>query len=351
MLWTPTALLVITSTVIAGLLSGTGYNTLFIGITAYTTAIGVLSSIAFACLIRTLFVIKKNLSPKNEDERQWPAVREVEEKPRPSFATEEIDAIRDGASWITSSAGSRRNSMSAWSFSTHHTVTTSNHGHGRPPKTTQGSVPAKSSFWFGSTTANDIQIPPVPPLPSPYGPVSPALAETDPFRRDLPPLPHQQKPRFGSQSSWLTSSAGSHTTVTSWSYPTTYHEGTIPNTSTHDLRTAYSPDPRISYSPDPQTTAYSPEPRPVTPAMADAQVLGGYGYAPGGMEAEKGLSSLATPGTSIQISLLPAFTWSVTIWLPLVSNPFSVQFMIKLIRSKGFCFTLFYYSFTEYGSI
>ncbi|KAF9567369.1 hypothetical protein CPC08DRAFT_814238 [Agrocybe pediades] len=329
MLWAPTALLVITSTAVAGILSGTGYSTLFTGVIAYSITIGVLSTVSFLCLVRTLFMIKKNLAPKDENAQNWPSVRVAEEKPRPSFTTEEIDAIRDGASWITSSAGSRRNSMSAWSFSTHHTITTSNHGQGRMPKTTQGSVPAKSSFWFGSTTANDIQIPPVPPLPSPYGPASPALAESDPFRRDLPPLPHQQKPRFGSQSSWLTSSAGSHTTITSWSYPTTYHEGTIHDIDTQDLRTAYSPDPL--------TTAYSPEPRPVTPAMADAQVLGGYGYAPAVVEVEKGLASLATHGSAtVQISLLPAFTWSVTIWLPLaLALPYFISLLQNTIPSTA----------------
>jgi len=227
----------------------------------------------------------------------------MEDKPRPSFATEEIDAIRDGASWITSNASSRRNSVSAWSFSTHHTVATSYHG--RPQTTTHPSVPAKSSFWFGSSGPNDVQIPPVPPLPSPYGPATPGLADPDPFRKD-PPLPKHQKPRLGSQSSWLTSSNGSHTTVTSWSYPTTHHEGTVGNISTPDF----------------QTALMATSSRPVTPAMADAQVLGGYGYAPGGMEVEKGLAALAAPvGTTVEVSMLPAVTWSVMIWVPLVSFP------------------------------
>ncbi|KAF8969332.1 hypothetical protein BDZ97DRAFT_1653772 [Flammula alnicola] len=297
MLWGPTALLVVTSTTIAGLLSGTGVSTLFYGLTAYTATIAVLSSIAFGCLIRTLFVIKKNLTVLHDAVDPWPPARQVEEMPRPSFATEDIDAIRDGASWITSNASSRRGSVSAWSFSTHHTVTTSQH-HGRPQTAAHPSVPAKSSFWFGSTTPNDIQVPPVPPLPSPYGPISPTMADPDPFRKD-PPTPNHQKMRMGSQSSWLTSSNGSHTTVTSWSYPTTHHEDVIQTASTLDFHTA-------------------PVSRPLTPAMADAQVLGGYGYAPGGLEAEKGLAALATPvGSTLEISIMPAIGWSVMIWLPL----------------------------------
>lgn len=304
MIWAPVALLVITSTTVAGLLAQTGVHSLFYGLTAYTVGVAVLTSVAFGCLIRTLFSIKKNLASMNEPEDSWPPVREIEEKPRPSFATEEIDAIRDGASWITSNASSRRGSVSAWSFTTHQTTTTTHHGAGRPQSAMHPSVPAKSSFWFGSTTPNDIEVPPVPPLPSPYGPLSPALAESDPFRRDLPPLPTQQKPRMGSQSSWLTSSQGSHTTISAWSYPTA-HEGTIRHESTPDLRTAYSP---------------SPESRPITPALAHAQVLGGYGYGPGALEVEKGLAALAAPvGTTLEITMAPAYGWSVMIWLPLVS--------------------------------
>ncbi|KAF9480681.1 hypothetical protein BDN70DRAFT_804846 [Pholiota conissans] len=313
MLWGPTALFVITSTAVAGVLSGSGVNTLFYGMTAYTAAIAVLSSIAFGYLVKTLFAIKKNLAAINETNDVWPPMREGEEKPRPSFATEDIDAIRDGASWITSNPSSRRNSASAWSFSTHHTMTTSQH-HGRPQTATHPSVPAKSSFWFGSTTANDIQVPPVPPLPSPYGPLSPTMADPDPFRKD-PPTPRHQKMRMGSQSSWLTSSNGSHTTITSWSYPTTHHshyEGTI-----HEETTTRNNSPQEFHA--------VPTSRPMTPAMADAQVLGGYGYA------EKGLTTFTSPpGTTIEISMIPAIGWSVMIWIPLA---FALPYFITLAQN------------------
>lgn len=101
-------------------------------------------------------------------------------------------------------------------------------------------VPAKSSFWFGSTEPNEFQVPPVPPLPSSFGPTSPTsvgLADQDPFRWDLPPLPNHQRTRLGSQSSWLTPSNRSPTTITAWSYPTTQYENMIPNVSTPDLQT------------------------------------------------------------------------------------------------------------------
>ena len=309
MLWMPVLVLVFTSTTFAGLLSGTGIDTLFYGLMSYSITIAVLSTMAFGCLFRTLFVIKKNLSIVNSS-NDWPPVRQVEEKTRPSFATEDIDAIRDGASWITSNASSRPNSISAWSFSTHHTAATSHHG--RPQNGLHPSVPAKSSFWFGSTEPNELQVPPVPPLPSSYGPTSPIsadLAVEDPFRRELPPIPNHQRTRLGSQSSWLTSSNGSHTTITTWSYPTTHQEDAIPNASTPDVQT-------------PSTASVM---RPITPALADAQVLGGYGYAPSSLEVGKGLEALATSPGTIDISSYNILGWSVMIWLPLVSLSFFFQ--------------------------
>lgn len=340
MLWAPTALIIATSTTIAGLLSGTGVHSLFYGVTAYTVGIAVLSSVAFACLIRTLFVIKRNLTATDEPNDQWPPVREVEEKPRPSFATEDIDAIRDGASWITSDAGSKRYSASAWSFSTHHTT----HSHGRPQTTNHPSVPGKSSFWFGSATQNDIQVPPVPPLPSPYGPPSPGplspafTSDPDPFRKESSEtVVNNQKPRMGSQTSWLTSSAGSHTTVTAWSFPETQHDGTHQETTT--LR---NPSPQEFHTAPNSIRGGS---RPLTPAMANAQVLGGYGY----MEAERGLTAFAAPiGSTINISYVPAIGWSVMIWLPLVSFPVSCKLEICVDErlTAGICFTLLRYAFT-----
>ena len=305
MLWAPTLLFVVTSTALAGVISGAGAKSLFAGLIAYSSTTVVLTTAGFGCVIATLIVIKRNLAALNEATELWPPMRMMPEKPRPSFATEDIDAIRDGASWITSNASSRRNSVSAWSFSTHHTATASPHcGHssGRLQMGSHSSVPSKSSFWFSSSAPHDDNVPPVPPLPSSYSPSSPTaetLSDPDPFRRDIPsPLPNHPRERLGSQTSWLTSTNRSRTTLSAWSYPTHY-EGTIRNASTPDLSTALN--------------------SPTTPALANAQVLGGYGYAPGSLEAETGLAALATPsGTQIDISISRFFTWLVAIWVPFV---------------------------------
>ncbi|KAF8640126.1 hypothetical protein AX17_001362 [Amanita inopinata Kibby_2008] len=301
MLWAPMMLLVVTSTAFAGVLSGAGIDSLFFGLTAYTSTIALLSTIALGCLIRTLYNIKQNLAAIEEEADPWPPVKQVEEKQRPSFTTEEIDAIRDGASWITSNAGSRRNSVSTWSFSTHHTAVGSQHGHSRSHGSHASLSAIKSSNWFGSPSPVDDAIPPVPPLPSPYSSASDDLNDPDPFRRDVPTQYANPRERLGSQTSWLTSTSGSHATMSGWSFPTTHKNSSIHNISTSDLHT-------------PLTATSS---RPVTPALADAQVLGGYGYAPGSTQAEKGLVALAAPSSAmINVSGWHVFSWLLTIWVP-----------------------------------
>ena len=342
-LWAPTLLLTFTSTAVAGVLSGIGMDTLFYGLTAYSSSIAAFTAIVFAFLIRTLFAIKKNLTALSEPMDPWPSVRQMEDGPRPSFATEDIDAIKDGASWLTSEPGSRRQSISTWSFSTHHTATTN----GRPQTANHSSLSAKSSFWFAPTTSADIQVPPVPPLPSPYGPpptLTPdGLPDPDPFRREVPHSNKHLKARMGSQSSWLTSSDGSHTTLTAWSFPTTKDGPNIanPSTSIADFHTAQESVHEL------QATLHG-ESRPVTPAgLSSAQVLGGYGYAPGNTEAEKGMSSLSSNEDAlVGISWLPAFTWSAFIWLPLVSSShFPIRTVITKVPS-GFSTPLPHCSFT-----
>ncbi|KAG6910124.1 hypothetical protein DXG01_012883 [Tephrocybe rancida] len=325
MLWAPTVLLAVTSTTIAGVMSGAGLDTLFIGVISYSSTLAIMSSVAFTCLIVTLVVIKRNLASLNEEFDSWPPAKMMEEKPRPSFATEDIDAIREGASWITSNASSRHNSISGWSFSTHHTVAaSSHHGHGsvRAHKGSYASVSAKSPFWFGASTPNVNDVPPVPPLPSPYGsPPNTAdiLTDSDPFRRDMPS--DHSRTRLDSQTSWLTSTNGSQATMSAWSYPASVREGSIRDVSSPDLHTAL--------------TAVS---RPVTPQLANAQVLGGYGFAPGTHEAEKGLAALAAPpGTTIDISMLRLVGWLVYIWVPMkssASSAISTIFALSITMSS-----------------
>lgn len=302
MLWAPTILLTVTSTAVAGVLSGAGVPSFFIGLVGYSSAVAVFTSAGFGWLIYTLVTIKRNLAALNEPKDTWPPVREVEDKPRPSFGTEDVDALRDGSSWITSNASSRHDSVSNWSFSTHaNAASRPGSTRGAHPMTgSHSTIPAKSSFWFGA----DAHAPPVPALPSPYrASVSSTILgnDPDPFRRETPSSLHTPSVYSQSQGSWLTSPSASQVTLSQWSYPTTKYEVSSPDLRA-DLLQAHPPS------------------RPATPGMANAQVLGGYSAGYTSMEVENGIASFAVTGnTEIDVSVYRAIGWLITIWVPFVS--------------------------------
>lgn len=337
MIWAPTVLLVITSTSIAGVTAAAGLQTLFIGIIGYTCSVAILNSIAFISLIWTLVAIKRNLAALSEEFDPWPPAKMVEEKSRPSFSTEDVDAIREGASWITSSASSRRDSISAWSFSTHQTGAVPSRHDLKIHKGPYAFAPAKSHFSFDTPSSHANDVPLVPPLPS-YGLASSAthhFGDPDPFRKDgLPPVPEQPRVRLDSQTSWLTSTKGSHTTMSAWSYPTSVRGGSIHNASSLDLRTL---------------TPVSSGSRTGKPRLATAQVLGGYGFVRGAREVEKGLAAFAAPlGTIIDMSALHLFGWLLYVWVPLASLlSTSVCAPFAYMDSTGAVTSLSHYRLTQ----
>ncbi|KAI0720363.1 hypothetical protein C8T65DRAFT_736096 [Cerioporus squamosus] len=311
MLWAPTLILVATSTALAGVLAATNINSLFVGMAAYSSAVALLSTAAFGCLVGTLVIIKRNLAALDDIRDPWPPANgaKVEEKPRPSFATEDVEVLKDGSSWITSRASSRCESVSAFSFSTHHT-----HTHSRAPSNASArmlphpatasypSVAPKSSFWFNPATpfGNRESVPPVPPLPAPYRPKSTTSAQInddpDPFKK--------QAPRTGSQSSWLTEPSQYQATLSNWSFPTTHPPSPPPTAaSLPGLGTDLLPSTAVS--------------RPMTPAMASAEVLGGYGYNAEAAQAEKGFNSFSsTASRDLDMSIFRTAGWLLMIWVP-----------------------------------
>ena len=313
MLWAPTLILVATSTALAGVLAATSVHTLFIGLVAYSTTVSILSTLAFGCLVGTLVIIKRNLAALDDIRDPWPPAKAaVEEKPRPSFATEEIEALKDGSSWITSRASSRCESISAFSFSTHktHSRAPSNASARMLPHPVTASYPSiapKSSYWFNPATpfGSRESVPPVPPLPAPYRPASTTSAQInddpDPFKR--------QAPRMGSQSSWLTEPSQYQPTLSNWSFPTTQPPSPPPTAaSLPALGTDLLPSTAVS--------------RPMTPAMASAEVLGGYGYTGNaeGAQAEKGFSSFSSSASSdLDMTMFRTAGWLSMIWIPQVS--------------------------------
>jgi hypothetical protein len=311
----PTGLLVFASTGVAGTLAGADTTTFFLGMVSYSAALAVFSSVAFGCLIGTLLLIRRNLARLDAASEPWPpAAPLVEEKNRPAFANEDIEHLKDGASWITSVAGSRRESLvSAFSYTTRHTRQASLTSSLRHQLAENSSRQIKPSAWFPSATPP----PPVPPLPATYRSRTPTSAylndEVDPFARAPTPNeghPQRQRP-IGSQTSWLTSESGSQTTLTAWSYPTAAPRPGTPamsDDSHHDLPER---DPQATLRP---SSAMS---RAISPALS-AQVLGGYGFAAEKKPTlEKINVSTSTEGTEVDVSVYRAIGWLVTIWVPL----------------------------------
>jgi hypothetical protein len=66
-----------------------------------------LTTITLICIWWTVAEIKRNLAALDGQNEQWPPMKQMEEKSRPSFATEDVDVLRDGTSCTPCSRLSR----------------------------------------------------------------------------------------------------------------------------------------------------------------------------------------------------------------------------------------------------
>lgn len=118
LIWAPTLIFVASGIAAAAVLADIGIGSLWAGLAAYTTAVGVSTSISLGCLIGTLLLIRHNVNAaaqaELEDQDSWPPVKE--KIIRRSITTEDLEALKEGSSWITShrSSSSRQNSISAF---------------------------------------------------------------------------------------------------------------------------------------------------------------------------------------------------------------------------------------------
>lgn len=311
LIWAPTLIFVATGTAAAVILADTGIDSLWGGLAAYTTTIGVATSICFGCLVGTLLLIRHNVNAaaqaELDDQDSWPP---MEKKiMRRSITTEDLEALKEGSSWITShrSSSSRQNSISAFSFSTtqHSTHVSNNLPTGSLP-----SVLPKSSYWFGTATPGSTAlmsqefIPPVPRVPSPYRAHTPPLDElndlADPFHRS------PSREAKSSANSWLSSPSVSQETITEWSFPTTQLGSPNGNVNEQDQVARPAVSPTVYEHPIDVPLAQN---KP----LSQSQVLGGY--APQGNAI--GLSPKASK--DVEISISRCVVWAISIWLPLVS--------------------------------
>ncbi|KAF8341527.1 uncharacterized protein EI90DRAFT_3150614 [Cantharellus anzutake] len=324
--WGPTVSLVIISTACACGLSTAHTGSFFYGTLVYSSVVAVASTLAFGLLLYYLLRIRKHLAAAALEREEWPPM--TQKKRIGSFATEDIDALKDGSSWLTSVRSERTHSTSAFSFSTTVSSAAAPSSSANPYS---NSIPAKSSFWFGPASTPNLHnglpssepVPPVPELPREYKRTSSPLGvETDPFRREVP-----KSTGVGSQNSWLTEPSGSVSTPTQFSFPTT--RPSSPAASTHDRFEDVPLDlPATDRLSTPVTpTAFEPSPRAsrdqwypkssgedlVKPKV----VLGGYGPHPPIPDAEKAALDECNAGAE---NLAPwrMFGWFLSIWVPLV---------------------------------
>ncbi|KZW04382.1 hypothetical protein EXIGLDRAFT_24303 [Exidia glandulosa HHB12029] len=298
----PTILAVALATTLAAIFADVGISTLFVGLTAYTVVIAITSLVAFLTLVRTIVTIRRNLAAVEAD--NWPPVKE---KRRGSFATEDVEALKEGSSWITSHRSSRHNSVSSFAYSVRSALPSSHNSSARDRAKLVGSTATlpqvKNSYWFGMASTPDLDVPPVPALPGQYynQPSSPVPSieddNQDPFRRDEPRFARIPK---SSSNSWLTEPSVSQPTLSEFSFPpTTRPSSPVMPTSSGNLLPASA-----------TTVAFAS-------SMPHGRVLGGYNYIPELDNRIKGLSS----GTINTTNDAPTSSWRAVGWVAAIMVP------------------------------
>ena len=317
MLWTPALLLVGISTALAGVFAKLGIQSFFWGLLGYSTLVAGLSSIAFACLIGTLLIIRRNLAALHDIRDTSPPTQTGSDGRHHALDTVDLNALKDGSSWLTSPATSRLDSIPAFSFSTRHT------SHSRMQSSTSSrvltntvitsnlSTPAKAQLWSDSIPphSKDGRL-------SPIHPISPLATPYDSSTYDVGSYPDQglnsSPPRQGGQSSWLTEPSTSQVTMSAWSFPPSSPGSPLfpaPGLHSECLKTSE----RVPMMPSTRSS----------PAIVPAHILGGYGRVGETARVDNVTGETALPGTELDVSLYRALGWLVTIWAPMVISFFN----------------------------
>ncbi|KAI0252067.1 hypothetical protein BJV78DRAFT_388512 [Lactifluus subvellereus] len=290
LLWVPFALLATVSTIMAGIVAHTSRSFL-IGYIVYSSTVAVLNTIMFGCLVGTLITIRRSLANFNKV-KELHSHCETFYEPQTPLATEDVDAIREGSSWVTSPATSHHKSVSPFSYSTNRMHTTQS-VLSSPEQTTPPRIP----FW------------PPQGVHSSTSPRTPSTRRGDkdfePFRRRAQSL-RAAAATLGSGNSWITSSPGTHPTLSVWSY--TASRPSPPDRLQDVVGSAIASTPTQDLSP---TSA--------RPVVVSARVLAGHRFAPSTPQVEKGNTSpAAARPLEVQISALRILACLAGVWLPLL---------------------------------
>jgi len=299
-LWVPLVFFASVSTIAAGLFAHITSRSFLIGCIAYSTTIAILSTIMLGSLVSSLITIKRSLADFNQSKETGSPGATVETQ-HVTLSTEDIDVIREGSSWITSSISSRRKPSSPYSYSTFPTRATRSARERITP-------PPRLPSWPLQGTHSSA--PPQTPLPS-HG-----NTDFGPFRHRTQSLRAAALTLSSrSQNSWLTSSLGTHPTLSAWSYSThPTPRPSLPGRSQSVVESAIASTPTRGSSPR--------DARPVIVPVGGARALASKRYAPSAPLAEKGVSSTtaAVHSPQIDISILRIITWLAGVWIPLVGS-------------------------------
>jgi hypothetical protein len=302
-LWAPLIFLAGVSTVAAGLFAHTIPGSFLVGYIAYSATTAILNTVIFGSLVGSLIIVKRSLAhfDRAKKESEPPGETTAAEKRRLTVVTtEDIDAIREGSLWITSTASSRRRDEPSPSYAPHSTTSshtrTTTHNVAVPPDPT---APPRIPFPFWPPQATH----------STTSSRNPSPRRGDTHANDFGYAPFRTRTQslraaaaaaaaaltLSSQGSWISSSLGTHPTLSAWSYPT--QRSSLPNRA--------------------QTARED--------AIAEP-------YAPSSVQAERGTASPTSAARSqeIEISTLRILAWLAGVWAPLVCSLFVVVMIYML---------------------
>lgn len=304
-LWVPLVFLATVSTLVAGVFAATATSPghIFrVGYIAYSSAVAVLNTVMFGCFVGTLILIKRSLESFHK-------AQSPNESAQAALATEEVDAIRDGSTWITSTASSRPDAATTTTTSLSHSTT-------RTRQTSQSAAtspePLRFPFW-------------APPVPYAYSslPQTPFPRRDDAPCRDFEPFRRRAQSlraaalSLSSRNSWITSSFGTHPTLSAWSFPTTL-------SSHHPSRAE-----EVESSAIASTASHDRSPVSVRPPPA--AVPGVRALDDQTEKTQPSSPSSAPPPPVIDISVLRILAWLAGVWVPLL---FALPYALHLDGSN-----------------
>ncbi|PVG03521.1 hypothetical protein CPB86DRAFT_793438 [Serendipita vermifera] len=201
-LWLPAIGMVVIGTVAAAVLAAFGYASLFGAIATY---LSILTAISTGMITYLAWMLRLGASKQAHTNQVSVSSKKLS---RHSIATDDIQALKERSSWLTSLEGSLKRSMSPWSF------TTNNTSRSKPKHSSRFSLPSSlqnqitGSLYSEYGGTRDSLVPPVPPLPPQY-------------RQELTFEKHYGTSNGTSVNSWLTSLSGTRKTMSAFSFPTT----------------------------------------------------------------------------------------------------------------------------------